>query len=79
MKKAFKGLHYISIICTFLATFGVIFSVQNIIFNLIFNSTSAILVFNKFYLHQLIFIATSIIFINKYVTFNSPYKKAGKC
>lgn len=79
MKKACKSLHYLSIICTFLATFGFIFSVQNIVFNLIFNSANQIVVFNTFYLHQLIFIATSLIFINKYITFSSPYKKAGKC
>lgn len=78
MKKTSKNLHYISIICTFLATFGIIFSVQNIIFNLLFNTTNSIVVFNKFYLHQLIFIATSLIFINKYITFSSPYKKADK-
>lgn len=79
MKKTSKSLHYISIICTFLATFGIVFSAQNIIFNLIFNAANQIVVFNTFYLHQLIFIATSLIFINKYVTFSSPYKKADKC
>lgn len=79
MKKYYKVLYYISIISTFFTAFGIIFSIQNIIFNLMFNTTNLIVVFSKVYLHQLIFIVTSLIFIKKYIIFDSPYKKPDRC
>ena len=73
MKVYYRFLHHSSIIFSSMLMFSILFTTQNIIFNLLFKKLT-IVVFNTFYLHQLIFILTSIILIKKFVKFDSLYK-----
>lgn len=73
MKVYYRFLHHSSIIFSSMLLFCVLFTIQNIIFNLLLKQLT-IVVFNTFYLHQLIFILTSILLIKKFVKFDSSYK-----
>lgn len=73
MKVYYKFLHCSSIIFSSMLLFSILFTIQNITFNLFLNQLT-IVVFNKFYLHQLVFILTSILLIKKFVKFDSSYK-----
>lgn len=73
MKVHYKLLHQSSIIFSSVLVFSVLFTIQNTMFNLLLKQLTVV-VFNKFYLHQLVFILTSILIIKKFVKFDSSYK-----
>lgn len=73
MKVYYKVLHYLSIMFSSVLLFSILFTVQNTAFNLLLKQLT-IVVFDKFYLHQLIFILTSVLLIKKFVKFDSLYR-----
>lgn len=73
MKVHYKYLHYLSIIFSFMLLFSILFTIQNTVFNLLLKQLT-IVVFDKLYLHQLIFILTSILLIKKFIKFDSLYR-----
>lgn len=73
MKAYYKVLHYLSIIFSFMLLFSILFTVQNTAFNLLLKRLTVV-VFDKFYLHQLIFILTSILLIKRFVKLDSLYR-----
>lgn len=73
MKVYYKFLHQSSIVFSSMLLFSILFTIQNFAFNLFLRQLT-IVVFNKFYLHQLVFVLTSILLIKKFVKFDSSYK-----
>jgi hypothetical protein len=66
-----KLLDVISVLGSFMVVFGILFLIQNITLGQICEFKS-IIVFRIFYLKDLIFTATSLWVIAKYVTFYIP-------
>lgn len=73
MKIYYKVLYYLSIVFSFMLIFSILFTIQNTAFNFLLRQLTVV-VFNKFYLHQLVFILTSILLIKKFVKFNFLYR-----
>lgn len=73
MKLNYSILHYSSVSFTSILIFSILFTIQNLAFTILFNKFT-IVIFDAFYLHQLIFIVTSILFMKRFLKINSSYK-----
>lgn len=76
MKKKFtyKILDLISTIACFSLAFSSIFLIQYWTIGLI-PPLNEVVLFNKFYLKELLFVFTSIYIVSKYVGVSTPYRK----
>jgi hypothetical protein len=75
MSAAFcKTMHIISKFSTYTLIFCLLFFAQKYSIGLLFRFNSAIL-FNKFYLHEIVFSITSFLLILKFIRAGSPYEK----
>jgi hypothetical protein len=74
MKTLYRIFHYISCLASWVLIFAILFLLQEYTIGLIpgFNQ---IVVLNTFYLHELLFLITSIFIIIKFVKVNSPWSK----
>lgn len=69
----YKILHYISVINLKVFIFCLLLTILNLTYTKLLN-LPIIIVFDKFYLHQLIFIVISIYILEKYIKVDSSWR-----
>ena len=73
-KNIYSLLHTASILGSYSLAFSIVFFIQNFTIGKIYN-INKIIIFDKFYLSECIFIITSILIVKKYIKPYSPYEK----
>jgi hypothetical protein len=74
MKLQYKVLHLISKVSMYTLIFTILFLVQKYTIGIFFNLRKIIL-FNKFYLYEFLFVFTSVLIIKLFIKIGSPYEK----